>query len=198
MKQIACSVCGEKYQAGSGVTKITCAECYITGEAPRVEDGVNYRSREAFTRIVSAGIDDSKVIEDKTAKEKRLIRKFNGMRKRENSLIRVQRKLGISWPKTKKLEGYRLLDLGWKRKDIAKELEINASTITKWKVLQRKLEGAQMPYSEKKKQHSNFESRSGGLSPEGKNQENQGYRKSKIDYNFSQKTLDFVKRESEE
>ncbi len=198
MKELACLVCGEKYQVSPGVNKVTCADCYITGEAPKVKDGVHYYSPEGFLKLVSAGIDDWKVIKDKTEQERKLIKRFNGMRKRENSLIRIQRKLGISWPKTKKLEGYRMLNLGWKRKDIAKELGVNASTVTKWKVSQKESEQAQIPYFKKKKQHANFGSSSGGSSSEGKNHENQKYRKSKIRYNFSQKTLNFVRRESEE
>ena len=59
------------------------------------------------------------------------------MRKREDSLIKIQRKLGISWSKTKKLEGYRLLDLRWERESIAKELGVNVSTISGWRVLQK-------------------------------------------------------------
>lgn len=55
MKKLACWVCGEKYQASPGANKVTCAECYITGEAPRVEGGVYYRSAEAFKKNVSAG-----------------------------------------------------------------------------------------------------------------------------------------------
>lgn len=198
MKQLACSVCGEKYQASPGVNKMTCAECCITGEAPRVEDGVHYYSPEAFLKLVSAGIDDWKVIKDKTGQEKKLIKRFNRMRKRENSLIRIQRKLGISWPKTKKLEGYRMLNLGWKTESIAKELGVNVATVSRWRMLQKESEEAQIPCHKEKMQHSNSENSSGGLSSEGKNQENQKYRKSKIRYNFSQKTLDFVKRESKE
>lgn len=197
MKQLACSVCEEKYQVSSGVNKVTCAECYITGEVPRVEDGVNYRSREAFLKLVGAGFDDWKVIKDKTGQEKKLIKRFNRMRKREDSLIKIQRKLGISWPKTKKLEGYRLLDLGYKRKDIAEEFGVNVATVSRWKVLQKESEEAQMSCPKKKMQHSNSESSSGGLSSEAKNQENHKYWKSKIRYNFSQKTLNFVRRESE-
>ncbi len=198
MKGLACSVCDETYQVGPGVDKVVCAECYITGEVPRVEDGINYHSREAFLKLVSAGIDDWKLIKDKTGQERKLIKRFNGMRKRENSLIKIQRKLAISWPKTKKLEGYRMLNLGWKRGSIAKELGVNVATISRWKVLQKKSEEAQLPCHRKRMQHSNFESSSGGLSSEGKNQENHGYRKSIIRYNFSQKTLNFVRRESEE
>jgi len=198
MKELACSVCGEKYQVSPGVNKVTCAECYITNEAPRVKDGVHYYSPEAFTKIVSAGIDDWKVIKDKTAEEKKLIKKFNRMRKREDSLIKIQRKLGISWPKTKKLEGYRLLNLEWKRESIAKELEVNLSTVSKWRMLQKELENNRMPYPKKKMQHFNSETSSNSLSSEGKNLESKKYRKSKIRYNFSQKTLDFVRRESEE
>jgi len=198
MKELVCSVCGEKYQVGPGVDKVTCAECYITGEAPRVEDGVYYRGPEAFKKLVSAGFDDWKVIKDKTGQEKKLVKRFNRMRKREGSLIKIQRKLKISWPKTKKLEGYRMLNIGWKRKDTAKELGVNVATVSRWRVLQKELEGAQMPYHNKKKQHSNFETGSGGLSSEGKNRESQKHRKSKIRYNFSQKTLNFVRREGEE
>ena len=91
-----------------------------------------------------------------------------------------------------------MLNLGWKRKDIAKELGVNVATVSRWRVLQKRLEGAQMPYPKKKKQHSNFESSSGGLSSEDKILKSQNHRKSKIDYNFSQKTLNFVRRESEE
>jgi len=198
MKELACSVCGEKYQVGSGVNKVTCAECYITGEVPRVEDGVYYRGPEAFRKIVSAGIDDWKIIEDKTAEDGRLINLFNRMRKKENSLVKIKQKLGISWRKIKRLEAYRLLNLGWKRKDIAKELTVNLSTVSKWRMLQKELNNNQIPYNKKKKQHSNFESCSGGLSSEGKNQENQGCRKSKIDYHFSKKTLDIVQSDNEE
>jgi len=64
--------------------------------------------------------------------------------------------------------------------------------------LQKELNNNQIPYNKKKKQHSNFESCSGGLSSEGKNQENQGCRKSKIDYHFSKKTLDIVQSDNEE
>lgn len=120
------------------------------------------------------------------------------MRRREDSLIKIRRKLGISRPKTKKLEGYRLLNSEWKRKDIAKELGVDFSTISKWKVLQQELNNAQLPYHKEKKQHCNFESGYGESSSEGKNQENQGHSKPKIDYNFSQETLDCVRRESEE
>lgn len=198
MKQLACSVCGEKYQVSPGVDKVTCAECYITGEAPRVEDGVHYYSPEAFTKLVSAGIDDWKVVKDKTGQERKLIKKFNRLRNKEDSLIRIQRKLGISWPKTKKLEGYRMLNLECKRKDIVKELGVNISTICNWRMLQKKLNNDQIPYSKKKMQHSNSETSSSGLSLEGEIRESQKYRKSKIDYNFSQKTLNFVRRESAE
>ncbi len=61
---------GEKCQTGPGVNKVTRAECYITGEAPRVEDGVHYYSSEAFLKLISAGIDDWKLIKDKTAGKK--------------------------------------------------------------------------------------------------------------------------------
>lgn len=137
MKQLVCSICGKKYQVSPEVTKVTCAECYMTNEAPRVEDGVHYYSTEGFTKLVSAGIDDWKVIKDKTGQEKKLIKKFNGLRNKEDSLIRIREKLGISWPKTKKLEGYRMLDLGWKGKDIVKELGVNISTVSHWRALQK-------------------------------------------------------------
>lgn len=198
MKQLACLVCDEKHRVSPGVNKATCAECYITGEAPRVEDGVHYYSSDAFLKLVSAGIDDWKIIKDKTGDETKLINRFNRMRKRENSLIKIQRKLGISWPKTKKLEGYRMLDLGWKRKDIVKGLGVNISTICNWRMLQKKLNNDQIPYHKKKRQYSNSETGSGGLSSDGKIRESQKYRKSKIRYNLSQKTLDFVRRESTE
>lgn len=198
MKKLACSVCGEKYQVSPGVNKVTCAECYITDEVPRVEDGVYYRSAEAFRKIVSAGIDDWRIIEDKRLEERKLINKFSNLRKRKNSLTETKRKLGISWRKIKRLEAYRLLNLGWKRKDIANELAVNLSTISKWKVLQKELNNDQVPYDKKKKQHCNFESSSGGSSSEGKKQENQGHRKSKIDYHFSKRTLDIIQRDNEE
>ncbi|GAI26641.1 unnamed protein product, partial [marine sediment metagenome] len=49
MRQLGCSVCGEKHQVSPGAN-MTCAECYITGEAARVKDGVCYYSREAFKK----------------------------------------------------------------------------------------------------------------------------------------------------
>jgi len=197
MRQLTCSVCGEKYQVSPGINEVTCAECYITGEAPRVEDGVYYYSPEAFKKIVSAGIDDWELIEDKRVKERKLVKRFNRMRRRESSLVKIKRELDISWGKIKKLEAYRLFDLGYKRKDIAKELGVNLSTISRWKVLHKELKSVQIPCHKEKMQHSNSKRCSGGSSSEGENQENQGHRKSKIDYNFSQKTLDFVTRESE-
>lgn len=197
MKELGCSVCGEKHQVGPGVNKVMCAECYITGEAARVEGGVHYFSPEAFNKIVSVGMDDWEIIEDKDVEERKLIKKFNNLRKRKNSLVEIRRKLGISWRKVNRLEAYRLLNLGSKRKDIAKELGVNLSTISKWKVLHNQFKADQRPYNQKKKQHSNFQSSSGGSSPEGKNQENPGHSKSKIDYHFSRKTLDIVQRDNE-
>ncbi len=120
------------------------------------------------------------------------------MRKRKKSLVDIRRKLDISWPKMKRLEAYRLFNLGLKRKDIAKELAVNLSTISRWKVLQKELNNDQIPYNNKKMQHSNFESCSGGSSSESKKQENQGHRASKIDYHFSKKTLDIVQKDNEE
>jgi len=190
-------VCGEKYQVSPGVNKVTCAECYITGEAPRVEDGVYYYSPEAFKKIVSAGIDDWELIEDKRVKERKLVKRFNRMRKRESLLVKIKRELDISWRKIKRLEAYRLFDLGYKRKDIAKELGVNLSTISRWKVLHKELKSVQIPFHKGKMQQFNSESCSGGTSSEGKNQENQGHRKSKIDYHFSKRTLNFVLSESE-
>ncbi len=198
MRQLGCSVCGEKQRVSPGVNKVTCAECYITGETPRVEGRAHYRSPDSFKKIVSAGIDDWEIIKDKKAEERELIKKFNRMKKRKNSLIEISRKLGISWRKVNRLEAYRLLNLGWKRKDIANELGVNLSTISKWKVLQKELSNDQTPYDKKKKQHSHFESSSSSSSSESKNQENQGLRASKIDYHFSKKTLDFVRRENEQ
>lgn len=163
-----------------------------------MEDRVYYRSDEAFKKIVSAGIDDGKIIEDKRVEERKLIRKFNNLRKRENSLLDIRQKLNISWHKVKRLEAYRLLNLGRKRKDIAKELKVNLSTISKWRVLQKKLDDEQTPYNKEKKQHFNFESSSGGSSSGGKKKENQGRSKSRIDYHFSRKTLDFVQGEDEQ
>jgi len=197
MGQLACSVCGEKYQVSPWVDKVTCTECYITGEAPRVEDGVYYYSPEAFKKIVSAGIDDWELIEDKRIKVRKLVKRFNRMRKRESSLVKIKQKLDISWRKTKRLEAYRLFDLGYKRKDIAKELGVNLSTISRWKVLYKELKSDQIPCRKGKMQHSNSESCSGSSSSEGKNQENQGHRKSKIDYHFSKRTLNFVLSELE-
>ncbi len=162
-----------------------------------VKDGVYYRSSEAFKKIVSVGIDNWEIMEDKEVEERKLIKKFNNLRKRKNSLVDIRRKLDISWPKIKRLEAYRLLDLRWKRKDIAEELVVNLSTISKWKVLKKELNNEQTPYDKKKKQHSNFESSSGGSSPESKNQENQVHRKQKIDYNFSKKTLFIKQRDNE-
>lgn len=196
MRQLACSVCGEKHQVGPGVNEVRCAGCHITREAPRIEDGVHYYSPEAFKKIVSAGIDDWKLIEDKREEERKFIKKFNNLRKRKNSLVETRRKLDISWRKVKRLQAYRLLNLGWKRKDTARKLGVNPSTVSKWKVLQRKLDDEQTPYDKKKKQHSDFESSSSGSSSESKNQENQGHSKSKIDYHFSKRTLDFIQKES--
>ena len=71
MKQLACSVCGKKHQVSPEVNKVTSAECYITGEAPRVEDGFHYYSPDAFLKLVSVGFDDWKVIKDKTEQEKK-------------------------------------------------------------------------------------------------------------------------------
>ncbi len=62
----------------------------------------------------------------------------------------------------------------------------------------KKLEGAQMPRRRKKIQHANSGTGSDSSSSDGQNQANQEYGKSKIDYNFSQKTLNSVKREIEE
>jgi len=198
MEELACSVCGEKHQVSPGVNRVTCAECYVSGEAPGVEDGVYYYTSEAFKKILSVGTDNWKLIEDKRVQERKLIKKFNKMRRKKNSLVKIKQKLGISWRKIKRLEAYRLLNLGWKRKDIANELAVNLSTISKWKVLQKELNNDQVPYDKEKKQHSNFESSSGGSSSEGKKQENQGHRKSKIDYHFSKRTSDFVQRDNEE
>lgn len=197
MGQLACSVCGEKYQVSPGINEVTCAECYITGEAPRVEGGVYYYSPEAFKKIVSAGIDDWELIEDKRVKERKLVERFNRMRKRESSLVKIKQKLDISWRKIKRLEAYRLFDLGHKRKDVAKELGVNLSTISRWKVLHKDLKSEQIPCHKGKMQHSNSKTGSDNSSSEGKNQENQGHRKSKIDYHFSKRTLNFVLSESE-
>ena len=199
MKELACSICRKIHEVDDEVTKVTCGNCLLVGEPPtRVENGMIYYTPEAYLKLVSAGIDTWTLDEDKEAGEKKLIKRFTRMRKKEDSLVRIQRKLGISWPKIKRLEGYRLLDEVWKREDIAKELEVNLSTVSRWKVLQKKLKDALYSDSEEKMQHSNLGSGSGGSSSEGKNQENEEYRKSKIRYNFSRKTLDFVRRESEE
>jgi len=108
----------------------------IDGAIQRIETGEDVYSCCA---LITQGkrIDDWKVIKDKTGQEKKLIKKFNGLRNKEDSLIRVRGKLGISWPKTKKLEGYRMLDLGWKGKDIVKELGVNISTVSHWRALQK-------------------------------------------------------------
>ncbi len=197
MEELACSVCGEQHRVGARVNKVTCAECHITGEAARVEDGVYYRSPEAFRKIVSAGIDDWEIIKDKKAEERELIKKFNRMRKRKNSLIKTRRKLNTSWCKVNRLEAYRLLNLEWKRKDIARELGVDVATVSRWRMLQKELFNDQTPYDKKKKQHSDFESGSSGSSSDGKNQENQGHSKPKIDYNFSKRTLDILQKENE-
>lgn len=152
----------------------------------------------AFKKIVSVGIDDWEIMEDREAEERKIIKKFSNLRKKENSLVKIKQKLGIPWSKIKRLEAYRLLNLGWKRKDIAKEFAVNLSTISKWKVLQKELNSDQTPYDKKKKQHFNFKSSSGGLSSEDENQENHEYSKSKIDYHFSRKTLDFVQGEDKQ
>ena len=192
MKELACPVCGKKQWVDREAKKVICAECFITGEAPRVKNGIQYYSPDAYLKLVSAGIDKWTLPKDKEAEERKLIKKFNGIRKKEDSLIRIQRRLGISWPKTKKLEGYRLLDEGWKREDIARELQLNLSTVSRWKVLQKKLRGALYSNSEEKVQHSDSESSPGGSSSKVQNHKNWRQRITKINYNFSAESLNIA------
>lgn len=192
MKEPACPVCGKIQWVDLEVQQVMCAQCLITGEAPRVKNGIQYHSPLAYLKLVSAGIDTWTLPKDKEAEEKKLIKKFNTIGKKEDSLIKIQRKLGISWPKTKKLEGYRLLDEGWKREDIAKELQVNLSTVSRWKKLQKKLEDALHSDSEEKMQHSNLGSGSSSPSSRMKNDKNPRHPKTKINYNFSAESLNIA------
>ena len=137
MKVLECPECGEKKEVDNKVKKVICAECLITGEAPLREDKIHRYSNEAFLKLVSAGIDNWEIPKDKEAEEKKLVEKFNKLREKESDLVKIKRKLGIPWRKTKKLEGCRLLKKGWSQKDIAKELQVNPSTIYRWKTLQK-------------------------------------------------------------
>lgn len=190
MKELACSICRKVHEVDDEVTKVTCGDCVLTGGAPtRVENGTVYYTPEAFLKLVSAGIDTWTVDGDKEAEEKKLIKRFNRIRKKEDSLVRIRRKLGISWPKTQRLEGYRLLEEGSKRKDIAKELEINLSTVSRWKVLQKKLNAAPLGDRSETLQRSYSQNGSGGLSSRTENDKNPKQRKTKINYHFSAESL---------
>jgi len=189
IKELACPVCEKKRWVDVEVEEVVCAERLITGEAPRVENGIEYYSPAAYLKLVSAGIDKWTLPKDKEVEEKKLMRKFSRARKKEDSLIRIQRKLGISWPRTKKLQGYRLLDEGWKREGIAKELQVSLSTVSRWKKLQKKMEDVLYSGSGEKMQHSNLGSGSSSSSSKGKNHKNWKQGKTKINYNFSAESM---------
>jgi len=164
MKIMRCEICGEEYQVDDEVERVVCGQCLITGEAAREENGIHYHSSEAFLKLVRAGIDKGEIPGDKEAKDRELTKRFNNLRKRGDSLVRVQRKLRIPWSKTKKLEGYRLLEKGWSRKDIVKELRVNPSTVSRWKALHFTSKGDLLYAEEEKMQHPDFESGSGSSS----------------------------------
>jgi len=54
MKELGCPVCGKIQWVDLDVEKAMRAECLITGEAPRVEDGIQYYSPDAYLKLVSA------------------------------------------------------------------------------------------------------------------------------------------------
>lgn len=195
MKLLVCPICGERQQVDDKAKKVICAECLITKEAPLGGDGVQSYSREAFLKLVSVGIDDWKVTGDKEAEEKKLAEEFNILRKKYDSLVKVKRKLNVPWRKAKKLEGLRLLKEGWSRKNIAKELKVDPSTVSRWKKLQKKATDDLLPTEEEKMQHSDSEVVSGSPSSDAKNQ---GEPKLKVQYKYSAKTLRIVKEETGE
>lgn len=192
MKVLECPECGEKKEVDDKVKEVICAECLITGETPLSKDGIARYSIEAFTKLVSAGIDDWEIPKDEEAEEKKLIEKFNNLRAQKKDLVNIKQKLGILWRKTKKLEGCRLLKKGWSQKDIAKELQVNPSTIYRWKVLQKCHKDDGLHHEEEKMHDFDFESLSNKASPEA----NFGGSDQKIKYNFSPRTLKIAKEEN--
>jgi len=192
LKVLECPECGEKKEVDEKVKKIICAECLITGETPLSENGIVEYSIEAFTKLVSAGIDNWETPKDKEAEEKKLVEKFNKLREKESDLLNIKQKLGIAWGKTKKLEGFALLKKGWSQKDIAKELQVNPSTIYRWKTLQKCHKDDGLYHEEEKMHDFDFES----LSSKGFENQNLGGSDQKIKYNYSPKTLKIVKKEN--
>ncbi|TET83074.1 hypothetical protein E3J38_01105 [candidate division TA06 bacterium] len=90
MKELACSICRKVYEVDDEVTKVTCGDCLLAGEPPtRMENGIVYYTPRAYLKLVSAGIDTWTLDEDKEAEEKKLIKKFNRIRKKEDSLVRI-------------------------------------------------------------------------------------------------------------
>lgn len=189
MKILSCGICGEEYQVDDEVEGVVCGQCLITGEAAREENGIHYHSSEAFLKLISVGIDIWEIPGDRQAKERELTKRFNNLRKRGDSLVTVQRKLRIPWSKTKKLEGYRLLEKGWSRKDIAKELKVNLSTVSRWKALHFASKGDLLYAEEEKMQHPDFESDSGSSSWKEKTSRIRGHGAPQIHYRFSAQTL---------
>ena len=191
MKVLACPVCGEGKEVDDKVGKVICAECHITEEAPLTKDGIQGYSSEAFLKLVSVGIDDWRISKDKGTEEKKLIKRFNALRKRGNNLIEIRNKLGIPWKKIKRLEGYRLLRKGKRQKDIAQALEVSRRTISRWNETFEVLNNSITPGKEK-----NVTFASGNEPPERTSKMN--FRRNgnqKVQYNFSPETLKIAKEE---
>lgn len=193
MKVLICPVCGEENEVDDRVKEVICAECLITKEAPVSRDGIDGYAPSAFLRLVSAGIDDWEVSRDRKTEEVILFKRFNNLRIRRNSLIQTRNKLNIPWRKIRKLEAYRLLKKGWRRKDIAKELEVNRRTVYRWNETFRTLLGTFYPRNGK---NVTFGSRN-ELPEQSSKMEFQG-NGNQIDYNFSSESLDRVANEDAE
>lgn len=192
MKTLECEICGEEYEVDNKIEKVICTECLITEEVP-VREGKTYGySNEALLKLISVGIDDWEIPKDEIAEGKKLINKFNNLREKNKDLVNIKRNLDISWRKTKRLEGFRLLKKGWYKKDIARELKVTPKTVSQWN-LTLKHKSDVIYHDEKKRLIFDFES----LSYKASSETDFGGSDQKIRYNFSPESLEIIRREKD-